>query len=159
MLRDLQQKYGKSIGPASSNVTKIQSTVSLEQLKDDEDMIELCCQTAMMGALAGMEEEVQTVVGFLEALMPDSLKVMLTVTYCEMLFGRVHGAVTVLKNFVEQEHTDSVFANSFLNFAQVLAGDTLDVSVLEETSRLPKSPEQIFAAQALETLRKSKKIV
>jgi hypothetical protein len=138
---------------------KVQSTVSLEQLKDDADMIELCCQTAMMGALAGMEQEVGTVVDFLSYMLPDSLKIKLTRTYTEMLFGRVHAAVGELKSFVAAEHSDSVFAKSFLNFAEILAGDSLDAAELEATAKLPKSPEQIFADNALEVLRRTKRIV
>jgi hypothetical protein len=122
-------------------------------------MIELCCQTAMMGALAGMEQEVGTLNGFLSAMLPDSLKVKLTKTYCEMLFGRVHEAVGELKVFVAAEHSDSVFAKSFLNFAEVLAGDSKDVTELEVAAQSPKSPEQIFADNALEVLRRTKKIV
>jgi hypothetical protein len=135
------------------------SVVSLEQLKDDADMIELCCQTAMVGALAGMEHEVCVTIGFLSAILPDSLKVKLTSTYCEMLFGRVHEAVGELKTFVTAEHSDSAFARSFLNFAEVLAGDSLDVTELTVTAKAPKSPEQVFADQALETLRRTKRIV
>jgi hypothetical protein len=122
-------------------------------------MIELCCQTAMMGALAGMEQEVGTLNGFLSVMLPDSLKVKLTKTYCEMLFGRVHEAVGDLKEFVEAEHADSTFAKSFLNFAEILAGDSIDPTELEATAKLPKSPEQIFADNALEVLRRTKRIV
>lgn len=158
MLRDLQQKYGKSIGPASSIVIKSQSSVTLEQLKEDAEMIELCCQTAMMGALSGLKTEVTQLVEFLSFILPDSLKVKLTKAYAYMLFGDMHEAIGELKEGLTGEHADSKFAQSFLNFAEILAGETKDASVLEDVSKIPKSPEQQFADQALDVLRRTKKI-
>jgi hypothetical protein len=143
----------------SSNVTKNLTAVKLEQLKEDAEMIELCCQTAMMGALAGLEAESTKVVEFLSFMVPDSLKIKLTKAYCYMLFGQVHEAIGELKENLTGEHADSQFARSFLNFAEILAGDSKDATILETVAKLPKSPEQMFADQALETLRKTKKIV
>jgi hypothetical protein len=122
-------------------------------------MIELCCQTSMMGALAGMEAEVTRVVEFLSFMVPDSLKVKLTKAYCYMLFGQVHEAIGELKENLTGDQANSKFAQSFLNFAEILAGDSKDAAVLEQVSKQPKSPEQSFADQALEVLRKTKKIV
>jgi hypothetical protein len=136
-----------------------QPAVSIEQLKEDEEIIELCCQTAMMGALAGMENEVVTLVDFLTFVMPESLKVKLTETYTEMLFGRSQTAVAELKTFIAGEHSDSQFAKAFLNFAEILAGDTKDAADLERVAKLEKSAEQLFADQALDVLRRTKKIV
>jgi hypothetical protein len=155
MLRTAQQKFGNSTGPLQSTAITNPRSTALQEFKDDPEALELCCQTAVMGALSGMQAEVRTILRFLELVFPDRLKVMMTKAFCEMSFGKIAENAIWLRDVVVPKHPDSLFAQSYLNFAEVLAGKTTKVDTLRMVAESGSDVEKEFAEHALVTLKKS----
>jgi hypothetical protein len=155
MLRTVQQKFGNSTGPLQSSVITSPKSTALQEFKDDPDALELCCQTAVMGALSGMKTEVRTILRFLELVFPDRLKVMMTKAFCEMSFGAIAENAVWLRDVVVPKHPDSLFAKSYLNFAEVLSGKTSNVDTLRNAVANGTEVERDFAAHVLGVLKKS----
>jgi hypothetical protein len=108
-----------------------------------------------MGALAGMQTETRTIVRFLELVFPDRLKVMMTKAFCEMSFGNIAENAAWLRDVVVKKHPDSLFAQSYLNFAEVLSGKTNSVDALRRVSQTGSDVEREFAEHAIGVLKKS----
>lgn len=155
MLRNAQQKFGNSTGKLPlSDTTGPKSTV-LHEFKDDPEALELCCQTAVMGALSGMQDEVRTIIRFLELVFPGRLKVMMTRAFCEMSFGKIAENAVWLRDVVVPAHPESMFAKAYQNFAEVLSGQTLKTDLLKDAVLKGTDVEREFAEHALGVLAKA----
>ena len=112
----------------------------------------------MMGALANMKMEVESLLTFLNDATTGSLKVPLTSAYCLTLGGDRDAAIDLLKK-TTSARPDSKFAACLLNFFELVRGDDVSFDVLKEGAVSDDEAVKAFSLNSLDVLTKMQRII